>query len=69
MSGMKKDLNELLKLLQTPRYGCTVAAPNGRHWRVTRSGYRAVTVSRSPSDHRALMNIKSDLRKYLGVEL
>ena len=69
MSGLKKDVDDLLRLVQRPEHGCTVTGGRGRHWKVSRPGYGSVAVSRTPSDQRALRNIKSELRKYLGVSL
>ena len=49
-----KDVRQLLKLL-------------GGHWRVSRQGCPSVTVVNSPSDVRALKNVRADVKRNLGI--
>lgn len=50
-------------------FGCTATRAKG-HWKVTRPGMKtSVTVSHSPSDGRALRNIRADFRRYLNVTI
>lgn len=69
-ASLRKDVNALLARLQS-EFGCTVVqSRRNSHWRVTRANFpAAVMVSCSPSDPRALNNIKSDLRRILDVPL
>jgi hypothetical protein len=69
MAGMKKDVDELLRILQSRKYGCTVTATGGKHWRVSRENYGTIIVSRTPSDSHAIRNIRSDVKKHLGIQL
>lgn len=69
MANLKGDVNKILAKLQEPEHGCTVKTSGKGHWRVRRPGHQPITVSRSPSDQRALANIISDVRRYLGIEL
>lgn len=69
MAGLKKDVNAILARLQSSEYGCEVTAQKTGHWRVKRAGHQPITVSRSPSDQRALANIHRDVRVYLGIDL
>ena len=69
MAGLRKDVNQLLATLQAPPYNCDVSLGRTGHWRVNRPGHQAISVSQTPSDQRAMRNIKSDVRKYLGIDL
>lgn len=69
MAGLRKDVDLLIKQLQAPECGCTVSLGRGGHYWVSRPGHRSITVSRSPSDQRAIQNIRRDIRKHLGIEL
>lgn len=68
MAGLRKDVEAILKLLKA-EYGCTVRITGKEHWRVSRPGFPPITMSRTPSDPRALKNIRRDVRLYLGVDL
>ena len=46
-----------------------VRPTGGGHWRVSRDGHQSITMAKSPSDHRTLMNVRQDVRRYLGIEL
>lgn len=66
--GLRSAVNELLAAAQA--HGCIVKQARKGHWQVRRSGYPAmVTVSCSPSDQKAIQNIRGDLRRYLGVKV
>jgi hypothetical protein len=68
VSVRSKDVRKLLATLED--HGCTVVLGRGSHYRVTRPGYpKPVFFSSTPSDPRALDNMISDARKYLGVRL
>lgn len=66
-TGLKKEVDQILRQLK--RNGCTVTVTGGGHWRVHRDGCQSLTMSRSLSDIRALHRIKSDVRRYFGIEL
>lgn len=68
MASMKRDVESIVDRLSQD-YGCTVRVTKAGHWRVTRPGYQSVTMARTPSDKRALANMKGDIRRYLGVDL
>jgi hypothetical protein len=71
MSGLKKDVDDLLRQVQCRPYNCTVTpARRGGHWKVTRPGYTGcVIVSLSPSDRHVIRHIKRDLRNQLGIPI
>lgn len=64
---MNKEINKILRELK--RQGCTVRPTGSGHWWVSRDGCRSITVSKSPSDRRALMNIRQYIKQNLGIEL
>lgn len=68
MSGMRRQVNAIIKTLERD-HGCVAKMTKGSHWRVTREGFPPVTISHSPSDPRAVDNIKADVRRYLGINL
>lgn len=69
MSGINKDVKAIVARLERD-YGCTVRTGSFGHYIVTRPGYpRLINISRSPSDGRALKNIRADVRRYLGIVL
>lgn len=70
MSARRREVDAILKEIQKPAYGCEVV-PRGRrgHWKVRRPGYGQLTISPTPSDHRAVDNIRADLKRYLDIEL
>ena len=65
--GMNKEINKILRELR--RRGCDVSPTGGGHWRVRLEGCQAITIAKSPSDYRTLMNIRQDVKRYLGIEL
>ena len=71
MSDRRKEVNALIKVLRRPEHGLIVpdTVSTSGHWKVTKPGHRAVFIASSPSDHRALNNIRRDLRKFLGVDI
>lgn len=66
-AGTNREVRDVLRKLD--KLGCQISRSGSGHWRVTRPGRPAVVISHSPGDHHALRNIKSDLKKYLGVAL
>lgn len=69
MASLRRDVQSIVDRLKQD-HGCSVRSTgSGHHWFVTRPGHKPVTVSRTPSDQRAIRNIKSDVRRYLGVDL
>lgn len=68
MSSLTSDVTRLVKSLETD-HGCQVRKRGNGHWHVSVPGQRSITVSHSPSDQRALRNIRGDVRRYLGIEL
>ena len=69
MASLRRDVRRLLNTLEQS-HGCTVTETGAKHWRVTRPGAaRPITVSRTPSDQRAMRNIRSEIRRYLGIQL
>jgi hypothetical protein len=55
---MQKDLRKLLS-----KYGATVSKTGGGHWRIALPGGGIVVASGTPSDRRALQEIRADLRR------
>lgn len=68
MASLRRDVQSIVDRLKRD-HGCSAALSKAGHWRVTRPGHKPVTMSRTPSDQRAIRNIKSDVRRYLGVDL
>lgn len=68
MAGLRKDAQRLRRTLET-EYGCTVTLGKQGHWKVTLPGCQPVFISDTPSDQKALRNIKGDVRRHLGIEL
>lgn len=70
MRGLSRDVAQIMRRIAGPEFGCNVQRNRAGHWKVTRPGHpKMVTVSHSPSDHHALRNIRSDLRRYLDVSI
>jgi hypothetical protein len=59
MASLKADVEAIVHRLTTD-HGCSAKLSKNGHWRVSR---------RTPSDQRVIRNIKSDVRRYLGVNL
>lgn len=68
MASLRRDVESIVDRLTTT-YGCHVKLSKNGHWRVSRPGHQSISLSRTPSDQRALANIKSDVKRYLGVIL
>ena len=60
-----KDVRQLLKLLDS--LGCVISRTGSGHWRVSRQGCPSVTVVNSPSDVRALKNVRAEVKRNLGI--
>jgi predicted RNA binding protein YcfA (HicA-like mRNA interferase family) len=58
---MKRDLAKLLPAARAR--GWQVAPTCGGHWKLTHPGGGIVVTSSSPSDHRALANLRAQLRR------
>lgn len=69
MSALSKEVDRLLRTLQTPKYGCRVTSGHSSHWRVHREGHRSITISMSPSDRNVMQRILRDVRNHLGIDL
>lgn len=65
MRGIGKDARKFVKRLEAA--GCEVVH-GSKHLAVLRDGKRVATMSVSASDHRALLNLRSVLRRQ-GVEI
>lgn len=68
MADLKSDVRSLVSML-VKDHGCEKGTTSKGHIRLSRPGYRPITVSHSPSDPRAMQNIKSDVRRYLGIDI
>lgn len=68
MARTAKDVDRLLKILAAD-HGCTVTERRSGHRLVSRPGHRSIVVAKTPSDARALANIKGDIRRHLGITL
>lgn len=64
----RREIHQIIKRLEA-EFGCTVRTNGTGHYRVSRPGYSTVTVSKTPNDWHAIGNIKSDLKRYLGITL
>lgn len=62
---MKKDIKALIALLR--RLGCTVLEGKSHYKAVSAQGQ--VTFAKTPSDVRALLNIRRDIKHKLGVDI
>lgn len=60
----KRDFKDLLE--QAKRAGADVTLNGAGHYRVTAPGGEAISCAASPSDHRAVARLRSDLRR-LGL--
>lgn len=68
MASLKRDVQTIVDRLQRD-HGCSAKLTKAGHWRVSRPGHQPVTMSRTPSDQRAIQNINRDVRVFLGVDL
>ena len=69
MAGSRSEMNKLVRKLRGAPYHCSVELTGSRHWRVVSPDGRRITMSQTPSDAHAYRNIRSDLKKYLGIVL
>lgn len=68
-SALRRDVRDIVRALEAD-HGCTAVISKGSsHWKVTMPGKPPVFMSHSPSDHRAIRNIKRDIRNVLGIDL
>jgi predicted RNA binding protein YcfA (HicA-like mRNA interferase family) len=58
---MKHDLKQLLR--QASACGWQVTRTRGGHWRLLRPNGGIVVLSSTPSDHRALRNVRAQMRR------
>jgi hypothetical protein len=66
---MRREVSQLMRRLER-EFGCTVQMSGSGHYRVTRPGYRMITVSESPNGgNRALGNIRADMKRHLRITL
>ena len=68
-SGLKRDVDEIIRKLGKPEHGCTVGKTKRGHWKVTKPGYSQVIISPDPCDPRTVRNTKADLKRYLNIML
>lgn len=68
MASLRRDVETFVSVLCRD-HDCSAKLTGKGHWRVTRPGYTPVTLSRTPSDQRALRNAIGDVRRYLGVDM
>lgn len=68
MASLKRDVETIVDRLVS-QHGCSAKLTTSGHWRVSRPGHQPITMSRTPSDQRALKNMHRDARVYLGVDL
>lgn len=68
MASLKRDVQSLVDLLCRD-HGCEARLTGSSHWWVTKPDCQPVSISRTPSDHRVLKNIKGDIRRNFGVDL
>lgn len=63
--SIRKDVKELIAVLK--RFGGTVIIGSGHHKVVYDN--KQVTFAASPSDRRAFLNIRSDIRHEFGIDI
>ena len=68
MARLRSDVVKLVNLL-VDVHGCTARRSKTGHWQVTRPGFQPVSMSGTPSDQRAIRNMRSDVQRYLGIDL
>jgi predicted RNA binding protein YcfA (HicA-like mRNA interferase family) len=62
----KKDVEQFLRVLR--RDGWRVERTNGEHWKLTPPGSgRMVFTGSTPSDHRAIKNLKAECRRAVSM--
>lgn len=68
MASLRRDVETIVRRL-VAEHGCEAKLTRGGHWRVSRPGRQSITIARTPSDQRAIRNVRQDVRRYLGVDL
>lgn len=68
-SGLKRDVDAIVRKLARPEYGCEVAKTKRGHWKVTKPGCPQVIISPDPCDPRTVRNTKADLKRYMNIVL
>ena len=68
MATLKSEVERLVQTLVAD-HGCQAKISKNGHWRISRRGHSAITMARTPSDRRAVDNMRTDIRRYLGVSL
>lgn len=68
MASLKADVSALVAVL-VGEHECTVRVTRAGHWRISRPGYSSVTMFRTPSDQRAISNMRADVKRHLGINL
>ncbi len=68
-SGLKRDVDKLIKQLQRPEHGCQVGKTKRGHWKITKAGCQQLIISPDPCDQRSIRNAKADLKRYLSIVL
>lgn len=68
MASLKSDVERMVKELCRD-HECTAKLTRRGHWRVSRPGHQPISMARTPSDQRALNNMRADVAKFLGVDL
>lgn len=66
-ASMNKEVEKIVRELR--KRGCEVRQTGSGHWRVTREGWQAITIAKTPSTYRTMLNIRADVKRYLGIEL
>lgn len=67
MSGKRKDVQALLR--RAEQAGCTLSKSNSGHLHLCGPNGGRVVVSATPSCPRTLCRVRTDIRRYLGVNL
>lgn len=68
-SGLKRDVDRIIRKLGHSEYGCIIGRTNRGHWKVSRPGYQQIIISPDPGDPRSIRNAKADLKRYLDITL
>ena len=64
---MAREIDQFLSRLRA--CGCTARLTRAGHWRVTGPKGGTVTVPQTPSDRRSLRNVRSNIRRYLDLDI
>lgn len=68
MASTTREVRAILKALMDD-HGCECVKQKSGHWKVSRAGFPPIIMSHSPSDHRAVRNMKADVRRLWGITL